>query len=333
MALRKLCLEFWVLCGLLLGSPDVTEAVASPLPPTFVFPSPNFSVLLRNGPLRADAKKLYMQIEPSLLQKFLQKQSQPYISDAFSAYYVERRGLRDAKLIIEVAYADGSKKEFPIVLTTTPQSKYQFELKSQVKNLTWKLYGVQDYFKCFSPDVCTFVESKASTDHISKDESVKVQEFDPILLCADRAVSVEKKIGQPDVQRIVFAESTHANFLETSLNVVGRGQAAHDADSFVGFEAPVRTYQNSTEAFRTAHVFPESGGLKVKVDTKPFFLCSYQYSYGDNSGHLFYDEAMPGKSCERHHRDNTGTFLAGTARGVEESYSKEWFFPHCEASK
>lgn len=113
----------------------------------------------------------------------------------------------------------------------------------------------------------------------------------------------------------------------------GRGLPMRGGSTFTGFNSVISHFTSEKPAsvpFITAHILPQSGGLKIVVDTQPHYYCHYQPLFGDSSGSTHTIVAQPGKSCP-----NLGSSyeFRNASAGLNVRTSKNWFFQNCHMTK
>jgi hypothetical protein len=126
------------------------------------------------------------------------------------------------------------------------------------------------------------------------------------------------------------------DYLSLRFNVVsqdsGNGDPEHSGTSFRGFTAVARSFLRGSVEIGPkdiVHVFPEHGGLKVVVESEPFYWCNYDLNYGDSSGMTNMVASPIGVSCPNLEPSYSFRDASG---GVDSKTSKNWFFQKCQNS-
>ncbi len=112
----------------------------------------------------------------------------------------------------------------------------------------------------------------------------------------------------------------------------GVGAPTLPGESFVGFSGVVNYFWKGSEKLgpsRTAHVFPEHGGLKIVVDAEPFYVCTYTPTFGDPGGSFAAHQLPLGVPCPdlRPHYS-----FRNASGGSDSKTSRDWFFQNCQDS-
>jgi hypothetical protein len=155
-------------------------------------------------------------------------------------------------------------------------------------------------------------------------------EFATIFRCENDEAIINKHTNEPGSYQLVIKNNDINMYLALgySANPEGQGQPSDDDGRFVGFThvATFAAIERDSPSFRTAHIFPEYGGLKVLVETAAHFCCLYQPLFGDVSGSPHCVVFPSGFTCPNLYPSYA---LLGTGAGVDHVTWKDWFFQNC----
>ena len=141
-----------------------------------------------------------------------------------------------------------------------------------------------------------------------------INDYKKVASYANGMAEVSNKVSRLDQYQLQINDRNAASYLGFNRLDAGQGNPASRANEFVGFSQKL-------DAVRTAHVFPEAGGLKVKLDSKPFYFCVYTrvVSYPDTR----YVKTPIGAPCTGAGDRET----VSSSRGNDQASSIDWFFP------
>ena len=145
--------------------------------------------------------------------------------------------------------------------------------------------------------------------------------YDPLLSCENRSVVIEQKIANPRIQRALIRDRGVLDYLEISDSPEGSASQVDTA----GFSISVGKYAGANESFRDAYIFQEFDGLKILVETLPFYWCHYS-----RLSSVAEEMSVPtkrGERCANFSHDNWS--VSGSSPGADYSYSRNWFFRDC----
>jgi hypothetical protein len=187
-----------------------------------------------------------------------------------------------------------------------------------------EMEGSAEQFHCEMPGVNC--ESKGVTRLILRgtvgESGIRI--YNLVGTADQGSVVVESKISNPGRFRLKILNSEAARKLGFSELNFGEGAPASIDAPFVGFSQALYP-----ERFRKVHVFPDFGGLKVKVETKPHYFCE-QTIYRSYPDTIVQPRAL-GERC-----DFSSTFpthsVVSSRPGVDSLTGNEWYFPNLELS-
>lgn len=321
--------------ALLAGLITATSPLAADTYPTFVLSSDaansRVDFALENGPVRADTATVRLTATATSMKPLIDKLAESRVTTEYEEFYYELREFRSPSFKITVDLLNGERFEEVLPVSTEADFDATVQIPGVFERVYLSFNGQQDFYKCFDASTCVFDSTFDRDISVGHYYSIEIVTHDPILSCGDGLATVERKIGSPTEQRVTVKHNDARGYLGLYDTTSGYGDAAETGDEFVGFSSSLGTFRGYGGDYRTAHVFPTHGGLKIKVDTKPHYFCSYvrTASYPD-----YLTLAVPiGQRCPDPDGGSWGGHpwrVTSSSGGADQAYSRDWFFQGCE---
>jgi hypothetical protein len=273
------------------------------------------NISMIDGPLRADAKTVNLKIDMNSLSELIEAEKLIRLPES-NGFYRERRGFRNLKLMGTVNYDDHATDTITIPLQEGQDINHALSLSGFVTSFSFQINGESDYFKCFNPETCVKDNATTGTLFAFHDKTSQIKLYDEIIDCDDNQLIIERRISDARRQKARIENPEIERFLNIGgSDLEGVGDAADSSDQFAGFASVINQYT-------AAHIFRDHGGVKVKVDTEPYYTCNYA-SLGEGFGHSIANKR--GQPCP---------FLSGyrfvsASAGLDSGFSKDYFFKSC----
>lgn len=282
-------------------------------------------VKLENGPLRADQKEVGIHVEMKSIAKVIEQFNKTERVSNNGEFYTEARGIKEVKLLLTFYFADGKSTQLDLPLDQSLDFDHVVKLDKIISSVSMTIAADKNLFKCFDPNSCVPAGISRRIPNLLGE--VRVQTFDSILSCDGDQALIETKIGFTGTQRVTLKDKSISDYLQMKNIQEGKGAPATTGEEFLGFASTVEHYgfyfTEGAEAYRTAHVFIEDSGLKIRVETKPYFKCKYR------SNESFYVSANPlGDFCRPPSHSGGYSYMEAYP-GVNQAYSKDFFFHGC----
>jgi hypothetical protein len=273
----------------------------------------------KGSPFREDVKQFRFRFEEKEISTLFSQISKVSRIDK-GEYYFELRGVKSAALKIDQAYERGvSIAQFPLSIGETLDELVS--LNTRASNVSAYVEYEKERYKCFSADVCAF-DGLETLNTFRVRSNVDVILYDTIGTVYGGEATLQRRISDP---KQVLVE-VH---LQSAIDRLGRSKFLGQVNSlgslkdFQGFSQTLETYGNG-RAMKVAHVFPAYGGLKISVETAPFYYCNYTrvVSYPDN----FSIPTPLGESCVFPGGYDGGAYVTGSSPGSDFPSVQDWLF-------
>ena len=240
-------------------------------------------------------------------------------------YWLQYRNFKPALLEVNVGYLNGSTEERKFLFRKEGLENFEtyqdiLSVPGPLESVTTYIKGMAEEFRCAGLNTdCVKVKStnlilRANTS----EKSIRI--YNVIATADDGNVTIENKISNPSKFRLSVRNQDAARKLNFSKLEFGIGAPVTKESPFVGFSQKLYPYE-----FKEVYVYPEFGGLKVKVETKPHYFCVQTTirSYPDSI-----TQALPlGERCSFAPTGDATTTV--TSRPGQDTFSiNEWYFPN-----
>jgi hypothetical protein len=277
------------------------------------------NVAMKNGPIRADAKSVQLQVDMKSMGELFDEQALIRFPDR--GFYRERRDFRNPTISVEVNYDNHPTTSLKIALKKGEDIDQTLPLSGFVKSFNFLLAGESDYFKCFNSETCVKEETRTEKIFPNNDRSVEIKLFEEIVACEENQIVIERKISDSKRQKVRINNPVVLSVLGISQSQLeGFGDAATSPTDFAGFSEVLNKFPDG-DPQREAHVFRDFGGIKIKVDTQPFFTCHYR-THAEGTTSLV-------NRLGRHCPSLDGYFYSHATLGSDTGYFKDYFFKSC----
>lgn len=283
--------------------------------------SSDAQVALISGEFRSNVKAVEVRSNSQLMMPLLKRLAVP-LKVPQQGYYLKIKGFYNPKLAVTFREHGGSVREEVLKMGERDIQEI-LEIPTFVDSLEIKIRGERDVYKCFDDETCAYVERQSASEYVGLLNAVR---FRKLLSCENDEAVVESLYADSSKQRLRLKNFEVSAYLQIEQANHGIGQNASSASEFRGLSAEIGSFTQYGGAYRTLHAYPESGGLKIKVDTAPHYFCHYEVvvSYPRS----FSLAAPIGMRCPY---AGDRARVTGSSPGSDFDYSRDWFFQGCQA--
>ena len=188
-------------------------------------------------------------------------------------YWFQYKNFKPASLEVSFVHLDRSTEDRKYVRNKANIENFEgyaqvLKVPGPLEGVTTFIEGTAEQFRCASLNTdCVAI---GSTNLIlranSSEQSIRI--YNVVGTADDGNVTIENKISNPGKFRLSITNQDAARKLNFSKLEFGNGAAVTPETPFVGFSQKLNPHE-----FREVHVYPDFGGLTVRVETRPHYFC------------------------------------------------------------